>query len=413
MKIIYYFLNALWTLRRTKLRSTLCTLWIVIWISSVTVMLGLGEWVKQKMLENLTSASDVIVINRKYDDNWWWMEVWWEAKWKIEFKSYFKITDIFDVDILEELSQKVSNIKWILPILETYSSTIKYEWKDLYNWFLWVWQDFFRLKNINLIYGYWFTKQNFDNSDRVVIVWYNLIKDSFDWKNPVWKQINISWYSYNIIWVLDKSKDWQINYSFIIPINTALNRIWWWQISKVEIYVNDIFYMQQTKKDALFFLMKKSWAPTPQDAKFSIVSNDQMIEEINKSIMQFQLFLWWIAWISLLVGWIGIMNIMLVSVIERTREIWIRKAIWAKRYDILIQFLIESIVISILWCMIAFWVSFLAAYLITKYSPLTVYISTNILLFSSAVSILMWLVFGILPAWKASKLKPIDALRFE
>ena len=171
--------------------------------------------------------------------------------------------------------------------------------------------------------------------------------------------------------------------------------------------------IEQTKKDILYLLLKLSWVSTPSDVKFRLESNDDAIKEINKVIMQMQLFLWWIAWISLLVWWIWIMNIMLVSVIERTREIGIRKAIGAKKSDILIQFLTESIVISILWCIIAFWISLLWVYLINKYSPIPAKFSINVILFSSAVSIWMGIIFWLLPAWKAAKMKPIDALRFE
>lgn len=412
MKILYYFIWALWCLWRTKLRSILSTLWIVIWITSVTLMLALGEWVKQKMLESLTNSNDVIVINRK--ESYWEGQMWpdWKPKAK-EQQLYSQIKDIFNQESIDNLTNSISNIRGTLPIINVYPWNIKFAWKDLYSSFMWVGQDFLRLKNVNILYGYWFTKSNFENSDRVVIVWYNSIQDSFDGKNPVWKEINIWWYTYSIIWVMDKSKDYQLNYSMIVPITTAIDRMGWKWFSKVEIYVQDIKHMEKTKKDVLYLLMKLSLAQSPQDAKFVIESNDKMIEEINKSIGQFQLFLWGIAWISLFVWWIWIMNIMLVSVVERTREIWIRKAIWAKWYDILIQFLIESIVISVLWCVVAFGISFLWAYLITKFSPLPVKISTNVLLFSSSVSVGMWIIFGILPAWKASKLKPIDALRFE
>ena len=159
--------------------------------------------------------------------------------------------------------------------------------------------------------------------------------------------------------------------------------------------------------------MKLSWVSSPIDAKFRLESNDEAIKEINKIIIQMQLFLWWIAWISLLVWWIWIMNIMLVSVIERTREIGIRKAIWAKKMDIITQFLTESIVISILWCIIAFLISLLWVYFVNKYSPIPAKFSFNVILFSSLVSISMWVIFWLLPAWKAAKMKPIDALRFE
>jgi len=199
MKILYYFIWALWCLWRTKLRSILSTLWIVIWITSVTLMLALGEWVKQKMLESLTNSNDVIVINRK--ESSWEGQMWPDWKPKVnEQKLYSQIKDIFNQESIDNLTNSISNIRGTLPILNVYPWNIKFAWKDLYSSFMWVGQDFLRLKNVNILYGYWFTKSNFENSDRVVIVWYNSIQDSFDGKNPVWKEINIWWYTYSIIW---------------------------------------------------------------------------------------------------------------------------------------------------------------------------------------------------------------------
>jgi putative ABC transport system permease protein len=108
------------------------------------------------------------------------------------------------------------------------------------------------------------------------------------------------------------------------------------------------------------------------------------------------------------------MNIMLVSVTERTREIWIRKAIWATKTNILFQFLVESIILSMIGCVVAVWLCYWLAYLIARFAPdYEPVITTSVLLLASWVSIWMWIIFGLMPAWKAARLKPIDALRWE
>jgi len=405
MNILKYFINALDSLWRNKLRSALSTLWIVIWIASVTIMLALWEWLKAQMLENLSVSNDVISI---VQNEWFpWPE------WETIDLSFIKVNEIFNIKTIDSIKKYVWNIKWVIAMSSSYGGNSKFGIKDIYASVVWVTKDYLSLKEIKLLNGYSFTEKHFNESAKVAILWNDLVKYDLEWVNPIWKTIMVSWYSYDVIWVLEPSTDWQLNYSIIIPVTTLENSFWIRKFSNIYIYVDDILKIEQTKKDILYLLLKLSWVSLPSDVKFRLESNDDAIKEINKVIMQMQLFLWWIAWISLLVWWIWIMNIMLVSVIERTREIGIRKAIGAKKSDILIQFLTESIVISILWCIIAFWISLLWVYLINKYSPIPAKFSINVILFSSAVSIWMGIIFWLLPAWKAAKMKPIDALRFE
>jgi putative ABC transport system permease protein len=119
-----------------------------------------------------------------------------------------------------------------------------------------------------------------------------------------------------------------------------------------------------------------------------------------------------IAGISLLVWWIWVMNIMLVSVTERTKEIGIRKAIWAWKKDILLQFLTEASSLSILWWIIGIWFSYGVVYLLNSFS-ISAIITTKTLIISFCFSLGIGIIFWLLPAYKAAKLRPIDALRFE
>lgn len=407
MRFLKYFIQALDALWRNKLRSTLSTLWIVIGIASVTIMLALWEWLKAQMLENLSVSNDVITITPN-DGGRWWM-----SEGPREETPYIQVKEIFTQDSIDKIKKYVWNVKTVLALANANGAETKFEWKDLYGSIVWVTQDYFHTKWIEVVTWFWFTKKHFSDSSKVVVLWNDFVKYDLEWKNPVGKTIMIWWYAFDVIWVLWPSKDWQLNYSIIVPMSTLQNSFWVKKFSTMSIYVEDILKIDTTKRNILYLLLKLSGVSSPSEVKFRLESNDEAIKYINETINQMKLFLGGIAGISLLVWGIWIMNIMFVSVIERTREIGIRKAIWAKKRDILSQFLAESVVISILWCFIAFWLSLVWIYFINKYSPLPATFSLNVMLFSSAVSVWMWIIFGIIPAWKAAKMKPIDALRFE
>lgn len=411
MSILKYFINSLDSLWRNKLRSTLSTLWIVIWIASVSIMMALWEWLKEQMLQSLSVSNDVIKISQK--NSYWWHR--WEEWWSDEQKPYIQVKDVFTPETVDKIEKYVSNIKYIVWYWNWYGWESYFEWKNVYASVFWVTKDYFKAKWLKLAAWSGFEKKHFEESSKVVILWSEFVKYDLEWINPVWKQIMIGWYAYDILWVLEKSNDWQSNYAMIMPYSTSEISAWVKKFEEILVYVDDIQKIEPTKKDILYLLLKLSGVDYPSDVQFWIISNDEAIKEINKTINQVKMFLGWIAWISLLVWWIWIMNIMLVSVVERTREIGIRKAIWARKRDILTQFLVESVVISILWAIIAFWLTILWVYLINKYAPgdFKAVININVVMFASGVSIWMWVIFWLLPAWKASRMKPIDALRFE
>ncbi len=419
MRFLKYFLYATKILWKNKLRTSLSTLGIVIWIASVTIMLALWEWLKQQMLENLSVSNDVITIT----PNEWWNggEVVIPWVWKMQTwdngtptnPSIIRVKEIFTQDTIDKIKKYIPNVKTVLATWNAYWWETNFEWKTIYSSIVWVTQDYFKTKNIKIVSGYWFTSKDFKNNSKVAILWNDLVKYDLEWKNPIWKTIMLGWYAYTVIWILDKSNDWNVNYAISIPMTTLQSSFWVSKFQNLAIYVNDILKIEDTKKNVLYLLFKLSEVFSPSEVKFRLESNDEAIKYIDETVKQMKLFLVWIASIALLVWWIWIMNIMFVSVVERTKEIWIRKAIWAKRKDILMQFLAESVVISILWCILALLVSIVWIYFINKYSPMPAVFSINVLLTASLVSVSMWIIFWIVPAWKASKLKPIDALRFE
>ena len=150
-------------------------------------------------------------------------------------------------------------------------------------------------------------------------------------------------------------------------------------------------------------------------AWFSLSSLSAIGDAIDNAMSIFTYLLAAIGSISLLVGWIGVMNIMLVSVTERTREIWIRKAIWALNKDIITQFLIESVVVTAIGWIIAIILSRLAIQAVNSFDIEWIHVSmtTEVVVLATTLTFIIWIVSGIGPAKKAAELQPIDALRFE
>lgn len=160
--------------------------------------------------------------------------------------------------------------------------------------------------------------------------------------------------------------------------------------------------------------MKYSGAFSPTQLEFHLFTNKQIIDSITKAVSSMAMFVSGIAAISLLVGGIGIMNIMLVSVTERTREIGIRKAIGARRRDIIFQFLTESVILSLIGGIVAVIFSYGICSLINYFLPKFYSIITiDTVILAASFSMFMGVIFGILPAWKAAKKDAIEALRFE
>lgn len=401
MNLYIFIKQAFSSIRANKLRSFLSTLWIIIWICSFVVMLSLWEWVKASILENFSGTSNMIKVMKKYSR-------WWDEDINQSFSN-----NILTEEIAKEIELKVPWVTKTFPILESFYTESMYN--DIYIWWdlKWIKKWFFDYKKVKLLYGVKFTESDYNNKEKKVILWYKNVKSTFWEENPLWKKITIWWEVFIVSWLLEE-KNWEFDYSLYIPDTTYKNIFNKDKIQRIEVEVVNEQILENVKKKLDYFLFKKSFISDKNSVSYEIRSNKEELKQAQDIITKFSLLLGWIWAISLIVWWIWIMNIMLVSVTERTREIWIRKAIWATNWNILTQFLVESIILTMIGSIIAIILSYLIVYLIDifvpNFSPL---ININIIMISTFVSILMWVLFWLMPAYKAAKLKPIDALHFE
>jgi putative ABC transport system permease protein len=206
-----------------------------------------------------------------------------------------------------------------------------------------------------------------------------------------------------------------------IPLTTAQSRLYTRRTHAGERKVDVIYAeaidedrMDQATEQIKALLREQHDIAYLAEDDFTIISQTDILDAFGTIMASVNLFLGAIAGISLLVGGIGIMNIMLVSVTERTREIGIRKAVGALRRDILVQFLLESLVLSLLGGLLGIALGFTAATVIGNLSAdLTPVVDIGTVLMSFSFAAAVGLIFGMYPAWRAANLRPIEALRYE
>jgi putative ABC transport system permease protein len=272
--------------------------------------------------------------------------------------------------------------------------------------------------------GEFFTEQHGASLARVAVLGHQTAEDLFGGSDPLGRTIRINRIHFRVIGVMEEKGGGmggnQDDVVFI-PITTAQRKLFGgrvtsgtsWKVSTINVALVSEDYMGVATDEITVLLRQRHRIRPGDDDDFSVISQEDVLSMAEQITGILTVFLGAIAAISLLVGGIGIMNIMLVSVTERTREIGIRKAVGAKRRDILMQFLVEAVVLSVIGGLLGILLGASIAILVERSGLMTTVVSAEAMLLATGFSVAVGLFFGIYPSMRAARLHPIEALRYE
>jgi putative ABC transport system permease protein len=406
MKILNLLKVAYRSLSKNKLRTFLTMLGIIIGVASVIAMLAIGEGSKQNIKTSISSlgTNSLMIFPGAITQGGVRLEAGSSQNLKKE-----------DADMLAIRGQ---NIKYVSPIVQKGSQIIaaSQNWRTVVYG---VTTDYFKIRNLNIEYGNGFSDSDDRAAAKVCVVGQTVIANLFgENKTPIGEMIRINRIPFKIIGIIEKKGQNAFGQDqddvIIAPFSTVQKRM----LSTTN--VNMILVSAQTEeqidaaKNEITQLLRERHKLSVTDEDDFTVRTQSDLSNIFGSVSKvLAILLASIASISLLVGGIGIMNIMLVSVTERTREIGIRLAVGAKGTDVLIQFMIESIFISFLGGFIGITLGILISALVARFGGWPVSVTLSSILLSFLFSTIVGVFFGWYPARKAARLNPIEALRYE
>jgi len=408
------FLTALDALNSNKLRSGLTLLGIIIGVSAVITLMAIGRGAQESITSRIESLGTNLLFIRSGATN--------QSGFSGAQGSAATLTLEDSLALIDPVL--APSLASVAPEVQIRSQLV-YERENTNTQLIGITPEYLPVRSYELESGQPFTTPQVDAAAQVIILGPDLVEDLFGLRDPIGQTIKVSERAFEVIGVM-KSKGSggsgnQDNRAYI-PITTAYYRLGAQRTAQGELSVQtiNVQVVDDDSADAAVIeisnILRLRHRITDED-DFTITNMQEMIETLQETTETFVVFLGAIASISLLVGGIGIMNIMLVSVTERTREIGIRKAMGAKRRDILSQFLVEAVLLSLTGGMLGVGIGLgmtevLDGVQLGSATLLTSF-STNIALLAMAVSGGIGLFFGIYPAMQAAKMHPIEALRHE
>ncbi len=424
MNLVESFHIALGALVANKLRAALTMLGIIIGVASVVSLMSIGRGAQASITSSITQVGTNLIYISPGSASQGGVR---------QGEGTAATLTLEDAKALADPSQ-VPALKAVSPVIMTFGQVVA-QGQNVNTRIMGVEPAAEAISSLVVADGEFITQQQVDANSRVAVLGATVAKNLFGDQSPVGQQIKISGSQFRVIGVLEArggmagaSQDDQV----LAPITTVMNRLMAQRTARGSRNVSTIYAQAVSEQDIaqaqeqITTVLRERHHITGSQDDFTMTTQEQILGVLNQVTGVLTMFLGAIAGISLLVGGIGVMNIMLVSVTERTREIGIRKAVGAKQRDILLQFLIEAVVLSGVGGGIGLGLGWIISRVISGFNlgasttaagtataGLQALVTPDIIILAFSVSAAVGLFFGIYPARRAARLHPIDALRYE
>jgi macrolide transport system ATP-binding/permease protein len=397
-----YTYEAYLSIVNNKLRSMLSILGVMIGVAAVITMLALGTGARRNMEETLSSlGTNLLMVRASFRGR--------GVSLGTQGPTRFNFADL-------EALKRIESVEYAVPYV---SSRVQAVYQNR-NWNTSVTGtsvDYTRLRDVELSAGRFFTAAEDNSRAKVAILGRTVAKELFGNENPIGQWIRLNRISFNVIGLLPEqgAAGWRsLDDQIMMPIKTSMFRLTGEDyINYFEVRVRRMEDMEYVSDRIISEIMRLHRLPESQRQSIDVMNMAEIQEAASALISTLAYLLGAVAAVSLLVGGIGIMNIMLVMVMERTHEIGLRKALGAQRSDILIQFLVEAVLICLFGGVIGIIFGSFVSWILSAVANWYIFISPGSILLAFTFSVLVGIIFGMWPAWRASKLLPIVALRYE